>query len=85
VLDLDNSSVPNATVTFSTTLGTITPATVPTDQQGIASANLTAAMTSGTATIFSSVGKVQATLDIVFEDEELQKGTLSIFLPIVQR
>ena len=60
-----NAGIPNRTIQFATTLGTIT-ATSTTNGSGVASVNLTAGTTSGTATITATLGTVSTTTTVDF-------------------
>lgn len=63
-----NTGVPNRTIQFSTTLGTI-PAATTTDASGLAQVTLTSGTTSGTATVTATLGTLTttATVDLMAE------------------
>jgi hypothetical protein len=80
VQDAEGQALPNQTVTFTTTLGTITPATVTADANGVSTATLQAATTPGTAIVGATTGTAQDTIDIRFG-----AGGHELYLPLIQR
>jgi hypothetical protein len=70
VQDAAGRGVPGYPVTFATTLGTVTPAQT-TDGEGRVAAILTSVATVGTATVTSSAGNVQQTLQVHFSGKSI--------------
>ncbi len=84
VRDGNNVPVSNQTVTFATSLGTVTPATTTTDANGVASAVLQSTTTGGTAIVTVTIGDIQRIVAIAFETSDLPKEHV-IYLATVMR
>ncbi|AMV70802.1 Intimin [Desulfuromonas sp. DDH964] len=66
VLDIDNKPVPGASVSFTTTLGTLSAASATTDAAGYASVSLTSTTSTGSATVQASFGGFTASTAVSF-------------------
>jgi hypothetical protein len=66
-------------VTFTTSLGSLSPITATTDENGVAVAMLTAGMDSGTATVVATIVGDTGTVDVIF----VEVGFPEIYIPVV--
>jgi hypothetical protein len=81
----DGQTMPNQTVTFATTLGTINPTTTTADANGVSTAILQAGTTPGTATVRATAGTAQDTIDIRFGNRDNPASDNQVYLPVIQR